>query len=123
MINQYQIPAEKIVILHSDSNTKGNALAVVQYFSEDNIQNVSDAGLLTSFWHLPRATRMFIDNTDLRLIPICAEAVIYEAEFENIQKFYTEEGLSRIVGAAKNDLSEIRGMSDQEKGSYTPQFK
>src|SRR5687767_7228835 len=28
LINQYQIPAEKITILHSASNTKGNALAV-----------------------------------------------------------------------------------------------
>ena len=122
LINYYQIPADKIVVLHSESNTKGNAVEVARYFSENKTQSLDQVGLLTSFFHLPRSIRTFADVGNLRLIPISAEGVIYEEEFENIHQFYSEEGFSMILGDIQDQPSEIKGMGDQEKGSYTPMF-
>ncbi len=123
LVNHYQIPVENIVCLHSESNTIGNAKEVSKYFSENGIKDLETVGLLTSFYHLSRSVRMFGDEANLRLIPISAESAVYHEEFENIRKFYHEEGFSRILHDTKDHRSEIKGMGDQEQNIYQPGFK
>ncbi len=123
LVNHYQIPEENIVCLHSVSNTIGNAKEVSKHFSENKTKDLGTVGLLTSFYHLSRSMRMFVEEANLRLIPISAESVVYHEEFENVRKFYHEEGFSRILHDAKDHRSEIKGMGDQEQNNYQPGFK
>ena len=123
LINNYNIPKENIsATLESESNTYGNAEAVSKYFKEKTINNVEKIGILTSFYHLSRSVKIF-KELNLPLIPICAESVIYDEEFDSIKDFYDNEGFSKILADTKNSNSEIKGMGDQEKNSYTSGFK
>lgn len=121
LIENYHIPKEALTILQSASNTQGNAETVAKYFSN---QHPSGAvGLMSLFYHLTRALRMFASVFPLPVLPICAESVVYESEFENIKQFYTTEGFNYILGATPSQDSQIKGMSDLEFGTYSPRFK
>jgi len=121
--SRYEISSNSLNPVKSDSNTEGNAMAVKRYLSEKNETYINNIGLLTNFYHLPRAIKTFIDIAHLRLIPICAESIVYKEEFENIKHFYHHEGFSRIINDLKDHDSEIKGMLAQETGSYTPRIK
>lgn len=121
--SKYKIPPNLLNPIKSASNTEGNAMAVKRYLSEKNEIYISNIGLLTNFYHLPRAIRLFIDVAHLRLIPICAESIVYDDEFDNMRHFYHHEGFSRILNDSKDHDSEIKGMLAQELGSYTPRIK
>lgn len=119
----YQIPEDRLIPIRSASNTEGNAIEAVRYLSEKNVLFIDGVGLLTNFYHLPRAIKTFIDVANLRLIPISAESVVYDDEFDNIKQFYTSEGCSRILGDSKDSDSEIKGMFARETGSYASRIK
>jgi hypothetical protein len=123
LINNYKIPSKNIIALKSVSNTIGNAKEIYKYFVKKNIKNLNKVGILTNFYDLPRSIKIFREFSNLSLIPICAESIIYDEEFDLIKKFYKEEGFSRIVSEEKNYDSEIKGISDREKGCYVPRFK
>lgn len=75
-----------------------------------------------------RALRDFVDIHEVRFIPITAESIIYDEEFDNICKFYKvhkrgdEEiegyGYQHIIGETKDQKSEIRGLYCKECGEY-----
>ncbi len=121
--SEYGIPSKHLHPIQSASNTEGNAMAVKRYLSEKNDAYINNIGLLTNFYHLPRAIKTFIDVSHMRLIPICAESIVYKEEFENIRHFYHHEGFSRIINDLKDHDSEIKGMLAQEAGSYTSRIK
>lgn len=122
LVNDYQIPGNNFpAVLKSISNTRGNAEAVLRYFKENNVTNFDDIGVLTSFYHLPRSIKIF-KEAGLSLMPICAESVVYDQEFDLIREFYQKEGFSRILSEVEDTDSEIKGMGDQEKGSYNSRF-
>jgi len=121
--SRYGILSKALKPIQSASNTEGNALAVKRYLSEKNEIYINNIGLLTNFNHLPRAIKTFIDAAHLRLIPICAESIVYKEEFDNIRHFYHHEGFSRIICNLKDHDSEIKGMLAQELGSYIPRTK
>ncbi len=123
LVNNYKIPTENLTTLKSVSNTKGNAIEIKRYFAEKNITDLSDIGILTNFYHLPRATKIFKESTGLSFIPIPAESIIYEEEFDSIKNFYKEQGYKMILGDTIEKDSEIKGMGDMEKGSYSSRFK
>jgi hypothetical protein len=123
LVNDYGIPAENLICLTSASNTTGNALEILRYFTEKNVTDLNEIGLLTRFYHIPRSVKIFKESANLSLVPICTESIVYDEEFELIKDFYSKEGLLEIIGDIKNSDSEIKGMGDQEKGSYVPRFK
>jgi len=123
LVEKYMIPESCITSLESIPSTEGNAIKVLQHLSEKNIQTLDKVGLLTNFYHLARAIRMFVDVSNLRLVPIAAEGVIYDEEFESIKDFYKSEGFSRLLNDIRNCKSEIKGMGDREKGLYTGRKK
>lgn len=122
LLNDYQVHPDNLICLKSESNTKGNAEEILRYFKQNNIRSTEGFGLLTNFYHLPRATRTFLEVTNLPLIPISAEAVIYNEEFENITKFYQEDGFMRILGKVEDQESEIKGLAAKEDNSYLSNF-
>ena len=123
LVDKYMIPEGCLTCLKSTPSTEGNAIEVLRHLSEKNIQFLDKIGLLTNFYHLTRAIRIFIDISNLRLVPVAAEGVIYDEEFENIKSFYKSEGFSRVINDLRDCKSEIKGMSDREKGSYAGRSK
>ena len=121
---EYGIPVGALTPLVSASNTQGNARAVKEYLQQDSKIDVEEIGVLTNFYHLSRATRMFMEEVKLRLIPICAEGFILDDEFDNIRKFYRDEALGYIVGDLETDRCEIRGLLALESAeTYDSQEK
>jgi len=123
LINDYSIPARNLIVLKSASNTIGNAKETAKYFKAKNIKDLDKIGILTNFYDLPRTIKLFKEEASLSLIPICAESVIYDEEFDLIKNFYKKEGFSKIISDIKENFLEIKGMHDQEKGIYAPMFK
>jgi hypothetical protein len=123
LVNNYEIPKENLTALKSVSNTKGNAKEIKKYFIEKNITDLNDIGILTNFYHLPRAIKIFKESTGLCFIPISAESVIYDEEYDSIKNFYREQGFKMILGDTIEQDSEIKGIGDMEKGSYSSRFK
>ena len=122
--SEYGIPRKNLLDVESMSNTKGNAMAVLEYLAKFNAPYINNIGLLTNFYHLPRAMKIFIEKAGLRLIPICAESIVYGENYEELKKFYKEivvsndEKITRILADDVGDGSEIKGMWDMESGKY-----
>ena len=71
-------------------------------------------GLLTNFYHIPRAIRMATEN-GVNLIPICAESVLMAADMsqaKQIEEWYGSASMLRRM------LFEIQGLRDLEGGEY-----
>jgi len=119
LTSKYEIPAAAMHTVSSRPNTIGNITAVSEELKARDSQYLARVGVLTNFYHLPRALRLFHEHSILRPIPICAESLLMsdEMEHEYIRKFYTEQGLPLILGQG-----EIQGLSDIEKGTYTPRI-
>lgn len=114
----YKIPIEQFITLPSVANTEGNALSVLEWISEKNSPYINAVGLLTNFYHLPRAIKIFQKTVGLRLVPICAESLLLIDEFENIKKFYRDEASKFIVKDNKGERDEIHGLLALESESY-----
>ncbi len=104
-----------IIRIVSKSDTTGNLMAIYKcrrkyknFFSKKK-----KVGILTNFYHLPRAMRFVASRfTDINFIPIAAEAVI--SRYHPTYALYTQEFLLRIA-------KEIDGLRDFENGSYKKQ--
>ena len=96
--------------LESMPSTRSNLDAIKSFLGEGSGNN----GLLTNFYHLPRATRLATEK-GLNLIPICAEAILLTDSphwLGKIKSWYDQDSmLTRI-------LSEIQGLSHLEGENY-----
>lgn len=106
------VPKTEIVRISSKADTHGNLRAVYKILHNRLKGNV---GILTNYYHLPRAMRFANDpqiKWNIKFIPICAEAVIKSSPptyLQNIPSF-----LVRI-------FNDIKGLNDWEKGEYREQ--
>lgn len=114
----YGIPIDRLITVPSAANTEGNAMAVLERLSDKNDSYINAAGLLTNLYHLPRAMKIFQKVANLRLIPICAESLLLDDEFENVKNFYRNEASKLIVKENADDRCEIRGLSALESETY-----
>ncbi len=116
LVTKYNMPLSCIIKVVSESNTEGNVKAVKEYLADNKIDR--GLGLLTNFFHLPRAVKQFSEFTDLIFSPICAESVVYDIEYENIRLFFANQGLELIIGSDPESKSEIKGLFQKEMGTY-----
>ncbi len=97
--------------LKTQPNTQSNISEIKNFLGDTE----GVFGLLTNFYHVPRAIRMASEK-GVNLIPICAEAVLMAADIgwtEKIKEWYGSDSmLTRI-------LSEVRGLSDLETNAYS----
>lgn len=99
----------EIIRVESEADTLGNMRAIKKAITnfEGNI------GLLTNFYHLPRAMRIAsMVNPQLTLIPLSAEAV--KSSYDSSYPFFVNEILFRVY-------REISGLNDLEMGIYNNQ--
>ncbi len=84
--NELQLPKEqqpKIIRIYSATDTTGNLWAIKRAFRDTGKLNWFSnkrVGILTNFYHIPRAMRFAADifnDVSVLFIPISAEAVIY----------------------------------------------
>lgn len=108
------IDSDKIIRIVSEADTHGNFRAI--YVCAKEILKNKRVGILTNFYHLPRALRFakdtFVDIKDISFIPISAESVV-----KNIKPTYLNywpEFLVRI-------FNEIKGLNDWERREYRGQ--
>lgn len=100
----------KTTQLETRPNTGGNIQSIKGYLGEDKGRNA----LLTNFYHIPRVLRLINDN-GVRVIPLCAEAVLLTDDpkwKEKIEEWYGQFPMLKRI------LSEIQGLSDIEKENY-----
>jgi hypothetical protein len=106
MIKNDLVPVKK---LESRPNTRSNVEVIKNYLSgkDDKEKN----GLLTNFYHLPRALRLISEN-GYKLVPIAAEAVLLadDPHWESaIKRWYSEESMKKRL------FFEIKGLAAIEK--------
>lgn len=99
----------KIIRIESEANTAGNLWAVKGWIKEYNIKFLDKrVGILTNFYHLPRAMRFAKDILpEYCFIPLAAESLINR--HQSTYSFYPKEFLLQIC-------SEIDGLKDWENG-------
>lgn len=97
--------------LESIPSTQNNLDVIKDYLGDDRGNN----GLLTNFYHLPRAMRLSIER-GLNLIPVCAEAVLLSEDVNWLGKI--KEWYGGQDSMFLRLISEIQGLSDLEKDSY-----
>ncbi len=114
-------PKPKIIRIQSEADTTGNLWAVKRTFRE--FKGVSwlknkRVGLMTNFYHLPRAMRFSADifkDEKMIFLPIIAEAVV-----NNIGRssylLYPTAFLVRV-------FNDIKGLKDWEEKKYAKQDK
>jgi len=102
----------KVTQLESIASTEGNIKTIKNYLGEDKGKN----GLLTNFYHIPRVLRLISEN-GLRMIPICAEAVLLADNpqwLNKIKEWYGEPSMLKRI------LSEIQGLNYIEDKNIKP---
>lgn len=110
------IPKEKIIKISSATNTQGNARAIKKYVEKNHLNG--KIGLLTSFYHLPRAMKFFI-REGLCFEPVICESILLDHPdygLNKIHQFYINTKMLERFNA------EIQGLADLEKGKYKPKL-
>lgn len=110
------IPKEKIIKIPSATNTQGNARAVKKYVEKNHLNG--KIGLLTSFYHLPRAMKFFI-REGLCFEPVICESILLDHHnygLNKIHQFYINTKMLERFNA------EIRGLSNLEDEKYQPKL-
>lgn len=108
-----KVPKKNIIRICSKSDTHGNMRAIYKTFKEK--LKGKTVGVLTNFYHLPRAMRFAHDpqvKWNVKFIPICAESVIESVPTTYLR--FVPEFLCRI-------FSDIQGLKNWEKGNYRNQ--
>lgn len=106
------IPKDRIIRICSQADTHGNLRAIYKTV-KDKLKG--EIGILTNFYHLPRAMRFAHDpqfKWDIKFIPICAEAVI-----ESFPPTYLQQVPSFLVRI----FSDIKGLNEWEWEKYRGQ--
>jgi len=109
------IAVENIIKLPSKTNTQGNARVVKSYLDKNKLTN-KKIGLLTSFYHLPRAMKIFA-REGLSFEPIVAESILIDHQdygLDKIHQFYINTKMLERLN------QELLGLADLEKGTYKP---
>lgn len=101
----------KVTKLESIPSTRSNLDAIKSFLGEGSGNN----GLLTNFYHLPRAMRLAAEKS-LNLIPICAEAILLTDGFHWLEKIKAWYGQDSML---TRTLSEIQGLSRLEGENYS----
>ena len=109
------IPKDKVIKIPSATNTQGNAAAVKKYMFDSRIKG-QKIGLLTSFYHLPRAMKFFA-REGLCFEPIVAEAILIDHPAYGLQKIHQFYINTKMLERLNKEL---QGLADMEKGSYKP---
>jgi len=123
------IPKDKVIKIPSATNTQGNAAAVKSYLDKKNKlllnknkllfnNKLGDKkiGLLTSFYHLPRAMKIFA-REGLSFEPIVAESILIDHPdygLDKINQFYINTKMLERLN------QELQGIASLEKGTYRP---
>ena len=100
----------KVTQLESTPSTRSNLEVIKKYLGDDEGKN----GLLTNFYHLPRAMRLSAEK-GLNLIPISAEAVLLADDprwLEKIKEWHSQSSMLKRI------ISEIYGLSCLEEEKY-----
>lgn len=106
------VPASDIICIASEADTLGNFRALWREYGA--MMQHKTIGILTNFYHLPRAMRIAQDaqfDWAAKLVPVCAESVIASV---------TSFPLSSPGVLARIAL-ESKGLIDWEKGRYRNQ--
>jgi len=109
------IAVENIIKLPSKTNTQGNAKVVKSYLDKNKLTN-KKIGLLTSFYHLPRAMKIFA-REGLNFEPVVAESILIDHPdygLNKIHQFYINTKMLERLN------QELLGLADLEKGIYKP---
>lgn len=109
------VPRQSIVCIASEPDTSGNFRALWKEYGVE-LQGKT-IGILTNFYHLPRAMRIAQDtqfNWNAVFVPICAEAIIIPTQSPLLN--YGPQITARITAEAK-------GLADWERGEYIGQQK
>lgn len=107
------ISGKNIIRVCSNSDTSGN-LRAIYITLNDNLKNKT-VGLLTNFYHIPRAMRFAQDPEfvwNFKMIPICAESVANSSVPTYLK--YSTEFMMRVIG-------DVVGLRDWENGNYRGQ--
>ncbi len=107
------IPKEKIIKLYSETNTRGNAIAIKYYLKKEKLFT-KKIGLLTNFFHLPRAIKFFVME-NLCPEPIVAESILLEHPDYGLQKIHQFYINTKMLERLNQELE---GISALEKGEY-----
>lgn len=109
------IPKDKVIKLPSATNTQGNAAAVKKYMIDNRIKD-QKIGLLTSFYHLPRAMKFFA-REGLCFEPIVAEAILIDHPAYGLQKIHQFYINTKMLERLNQELL---GIASLEKRTYKP---
>lgn len=117
LVSKYGVAPDVLRVVSSAPHTIGNITAAYEELKNRDSVYLAKVGVLTNFYHLARALRLFAEHTAIRPIPICAESFLLSDEFERerVKKFYIESGLSYIL-----ENQELQGFLDIERGMYAP---
>ena len=107
-----------LVTIESQPSTMGNAQAVAEYFRREPPTTPGAIGLLTNFYHLPRAMRFFGSACPYSLVPICAESLVLAAAQAGPRGRPSELEAQILATTSANLLREIRGLGALEQGTY-----
>lgn len=119
-LDKYKIePRPNIIRIKSDPDTTGNLWAVKMVLQKAQKLNVlkGRVGIMTNFYHLPRAMRFAIDifdGVDVHFIPIAAEAII--VRHQPTYSLHKDAFLVSVSG-------DINGLRDWENNEYRKQDK
>lgn len=114
---RYGIPEENIIMEDKSDSTLTNAVEVAKILKEH--PEFKKVGLLTSFWHLERATVMFesqrLDLLGKMLIPLNSEDIIAakSSRHAKIVRFMEEK-----PSTEKRIEAERRGIEAFKSGAY-----
>ena len=106
------VDSSKIIRVASEPDTTGNMSAIYKCLRE--VVNNKRVGILTNYYHIPRALRFAEDifvEENVRFIPIIAESSVNTFPF----KYWPQ-----LIVRTQN---EVKGLTDWNKGIYNHQDK
>ena len=81
LTSKYGVAPDVLRVVSSAPHTMGNIIAAYEELKNRDSLYLAKVGVLTNFYHLPRALRLFAEHTVLRPIPLCAESFLLSDEF------------------------------------------
>ena len=115
---------EKSCPLYSMLGTQGNSTAIHDHLAKNPpapFMGYAQVGILTEFYHLPRAMRMmFREQSAYHLVPVCAEAILFLDNNMDALILRTYISMRHYLSpkAMERLLAEMRGLAALERGSY-----
>lgn len=122
IVSRYHVPEDAVRAIGQRGNTEGNGLDVTDFLTEhpEYIKR-NRLGVLTNYWHLPRALTILSDNEFFKERGI--ELVPVEPEIMMIENKYYRKWVDAIDRSPEMDLAlwwENKGMADYKAKDYKP---